>query len=143
MSEAFLGGSPNRTMASGPWRNGERRVRYSRARGQVLSSRPSVVSLALGAPGPLARSHPPRATQTRSHLHSQHQADEVHHHLLIGQLDADERQQAVECLVVLLYVCLLLTAQVDVSVELLGVLGVGRGGARPRGQVEVGGARRT
>lgn len=60
-------------------------------------------------------------------LNSQHQADEVYHHLLIGQLDADERQQAVESLVVLLYVGFLLTAQVDVSVELLGVLEMGMG----------------
>lgn len=50
------------------------------------------------------------------YLNSQHQSDEVHHHLLIGQLNADEGQQAVEGLVVLLDVCLLLTAQVDVSV---------------------------
>lgn len=62
----------------------------------------------------------------QSHLNSQHQADKVYHHLLVGQLNADESQQAVERLVVLLYVRFLLTAQVDVPVELLGVLEIGR-----------------
>lgn len=70
----------------------------------------------------------------RPHLNSQHQADEVHHHLLVGQLDAGQRQQAVQRLVVLLDVRFLLAAQVDVSVELLGVLEggtrAGTGGAR-------------
>ena len=52
---------------------------------------------------------------------------------LVGQLDADECQQAVERLVVLTYVRFLLTAQVDVSVELLGVLEKWvRVGARPQ-----------
>ena len=72
----------------------------------------------------------PMRCPPRSHLNSQHQADEVYHHLLIGQLNADESQQAVERLVVLLYVRLLLTAQVDVSVELLGMLGLGEGGGK-------------
>lgn len=46
----------------------------------------------------------------RPYLNGQHQSDEVHHHLLIGQLNADECQQAIECLIVLLDVRLLLTA---------------------------------
>lgn len=73
------------------------------------------------------QSQPVCAACMRPHLNSQHQADEVYHYLLVGQLDADERQQAVESLVVLLYVGFLLTAQVDVSVELLGVLEMGMG----------------
>lgn len=81
---------------------------------------------------------------TRPHLNSQHQADEVYHHLLVGQLNADERQQAIERLVMLLYVRFLLTAQVDVSVELLGVLETGDkgGGQAPVGRVGTGEARR-
>ena len=104
-------------------------------------------SFVLGQTGPLPRSQPPSPLGPAPggpHLNSQHQADQVHHHLLVGQLDADERQQAVQRLVVLLDVRLLLTAQVDVSVELLGVLERGGkgGGKATAGTVGAGGARR-
>lgn len=57
-----------------------------------------------------------------AYLQGQRQADEVHHHLLIGQLHAEEAQQGEEGLVVLPPAAQLLAAQVDVSVELLPVL---------------------
>lgn len=56
------------------------------------------------------------------YLQGQCQANKVHHHLLIGQLHAEETQQSEEGLVVFTATALLLTAQVDVSVELLSVL---------------------
>lgn len=56
------------------------------------------------------------------HLQGERQANEVHHHLFVGQLHAEKTQQREEGLVVLLAAALLLTAQVDVSVELLSVL---------------------
>ena len=64
-------------------------------------------------PSPWSSSSP---AHIRPHLNSQHQSDEVHHHLLVGQLNAYEGQQAIECLIVFLDVRLLLTAQVDVPV---------------------------
>lgn len=59
---------------------------------------------------------------TTANLQGKRQANEVHHHLLVGQLHAEETQQSVEGFVVLLAAALLLTAQVDVSVQLLTVL---------------------
>lgn len=56
------------------------------------------------------------------HLQGQRQANEVHHHLFVGQLHAEETQQSVEGFVVLLAAALFLTAQVDVAVQLLTVL---------------------
>lgn len=58
----------------------------------------------------------------RRYLQGQRQADEVHHHLLIGQLHTEEAKQREEGLVVLPPAAQLLAAQVDVSVELLSVL---------------------
>ena len=60
-------------------------------------------------------------------LQGEGQPDEVHHHLLVGQLHAEQSQQVVEVLVVLPPAALLLAAQVDVAVELLAVL-QGEGG---------------
>lgn len=108
---------------------------------KFLGSRTSVKLLLLSpltGAWPKRSSSPPSQTlhpaRPRPHLNSQHQADEVHHHLLVGQLDAGQRQQAVQRLVVLLDVRFLLAAQVDVSVELLGMLEggtrAGTGGAR-------------
>ena len=66
------------------------------------------------------------STREPAHLQGERQPDEVHHHLLVGQLHAEQGQQVVEVLVVLPPAALLLAAQVDVAVELLAVLqGVG------------------
>lgn len=56
------------------------------------------------------------------YLQGKRQANEVHHHLFIGKFYTEKTQQSEEGLVVLLAAALLLTAQVDVSVELLSVL---------------------
>lgn len=56
------------------------------------------------------------------YLQGKRQANEVHHHLFIGQLHTEETQQSEEGLVVLPTAALLLAAQVDVSVQLLAVL---------------------
>lgn len=66
------------------------------------------------------------------YLQGQRQADEVHHHLLVGQLHAEEAQQGEEGLVVLPPAAQLLAAQVDVPVELLSVLRREEGGAGVR-----------
>lgn len=59
------------------------------------------------------------------YLQGERQANEVHHHLFIGQLHAEKTQQSEEGLVVLPTAALLLAAQVDVSVQLLAMLRVG------------------
>lgn len=59
---------------------------------------------------------------THLDLQSEGQADEVHHHFLVGQLHAEKAQKCKEGLVVLLSAGLLLTVQVDVSIQLLSVL---------------------
>ncbi len=58
----------------------------------------------------------------RAHLQSECHTDQVHHHLFIGQLHADEGQEWVELLKVRLHAALVLTAQVDVSIQVLGML---------------------
>lgn len=58
----------------------------------------------------------------RAHLQSECHTDQVHHHLFIGQLHADEGQEWVELLKVRLHAALFLTAQVDVSIQVLGML---------------------
>lgn len=73
------------------------------------------------------------ATSLPSYLQGQRQADEVHHHLLVGQLHAEEAQQGEEGLVVLPPAAQVLAAQVDVSVELLSVLQWEEGGEGVRG----------
>lgn len=65
---------------------------------------------------------PTGVTSCHGYLQGQRQADEVHHHLLVGQLHTEEAQQGEEGLVVLPPAAQLLAAQVDVSVELLAVL---------------------
>lgn len=62
------------------------------------------------------------------YLQGECQANEVHDHFLVGQLHAEKTQQGKEALVVLPTAALLLTAQVDVSVQLLAVLRGGGGG---------------
>lgn len=57
-----------------------------------------------------------------SHLQGQGEANEIHHHLLVSELHADQSQERVEHLEVRLHAALLLTRQVNVSVELLGML---------------------
>lgn len=65
------------------------------------------------------------------YLQGECQANEVDHHLFVGQLHAEETQQSKEGLIVPPAAALLLAAQVDVSVELLSVLwGVGGGCTR-------------
>lgn len=59
---------------------------------------------------------------TYRYLQGECQANEVHHHLFVGQLHAEKTQQSKERLIMLPAAALLLTAQVDVSVELLSVL---------------------
>lgn len=56
------------------------------------------------------------------HLQGQSQADQVHDDVLIGQLDGEDGERGKEQLKVLVDVVLLLTAQVDVAVQLLPVL---------------------
>lgn len=78
------------------------------------------------------------------YLQGQRQADEVHHHLLVGQLHTEETQQGEEGLVVLPPAAQLLAAQVDVSVELLSVLQSEGGGSRNEGRsTQVGGLQRS
>lgn len=55
-------------------------------------------------------------------LQGKSQANEVHHHLFIGQLHTEKTQQSEEGLVVLSTAAWLLTAHVDVSVQLLAML---------------------
>lgn len=64
------------------------------------------------------------------YLQGECQANEVDHHLFVGQLHAEETQQSKEGLIVSPAAALLLTAQVDVSVELLSVLWGGEGCTR-------------
>lgn len=51
-----------------------------------------------------------------AHLQSEDQSNQVHHHLLVGQLHTQDGQQGEESPVVVLPAVLLLTGQVDVSV---------------------------
>lgn len=62
---------------------------------------------------------------SRGYLQGEGQAYEVHHHLFVSQLHAEDAQQSEEGLVVLPPAALLLAAQVDVSVQLLAVLSAG------------------
>lgn len=55
-------------------------------------------------------------------LQGKSQANEVHHHLFIGQLHTEKTQESEEGLIVLSAAAWLLTAHVDVSVELLAML---------------------
>lgn len=55
-------------------------------------------------------------------LQGHSQADQVHHDVLVGQLDGEDGQRGEEQLEVLVDVVFLLTAQVDVAVQLLPVL---------------------
>lgn len=57
-----------------------------------------------------------------TNLQGECQANEVHHHLFIGQLHAEKTQQSKEGLIVLSTTTRLLTAHVDVSVQLLAML---------------------
>lgn len=56
------------------------------------------------------------------YLQSQDQSDQVHHHLLIGQFHTEYSQQGDEGLVVTPPTAFLLTGEVDVPVETLGML---------------------
>lgn len=56
------------------------------------------------------------------YLQSQGQTDEVHHHLLVGQLHGEEGQQGEDRLEVAGGAVLLLAHQVDVAVQPLGIL---------------------
>lgn len=58
----------------------------------------------------------------RQYLQCECQANEIHHHLFVCQLHTEKAQQSEKGLVVLPTTALLLTAQVDVSVQLLAVL---------------------
>lgn len=60
--------------------------------------------------------------QIHPNLQGECQANEVHHHLFIGQLHTEKTQQSEEGLIVLSTAARLLTAHVDVSVQLLAVL---------------------
>lgn len=64
----------------------------------------------------------PRYQCLPSYLQGKSQPDEVHHHLLIGQLNGEHGQGSEEQLKVLVTVVLLLTAQVDVTIQLLPML---------------------
>lgn len=57
-----------------------------------------------------------------SYLQGKSQPDEVHHHLLIGQLNGEHSQGSEEQLKVLVTVVLFLAAQEDVTVQLLPML---------------------
>ena len=65
---------------------------------------------------------PVKAMPNRLYLQSQSQADEVHHHLLGGQLYGEESQQGEERLEVALGAVLLIAHQVDVAEQPLGIL---------------------
>lgn len=56
------------------------------------------------------------------HLQCHSQADQVHDDVLIGQLDGEDGERGEEQLEVLVDVVFLLTAQVDVAVQLLPML---------------------
>lgn len=55
-------------------------------------------------------------------LQGKGQANEVHHHLLVGQLHAEKTQKCEERLIVLPTAVRLLAAHVNMSVELLAML---------------------
>lgn len=63
-----------------------------------------------------------RMVEELLHLQGHSQADQVHDDLLVGQLDGQDGQRGEEQLEVLVDVVFLLTAQVDVAVQLLPVL---------------------
>lgn len=67
------------------------------------------------------------------YLQCQCQANEVHHYLFICQFHTEKAQQSEKGLVVLPTAAMLLTAQVDVSVQLLAVLRV----EDPQGELKV------
>lgn len=78
------------------------------------------------------------------YLQGQCQADEVHHHLLVGQLHTEEAQQGEEGLVVLPPAAQVLAAKVDVSVELLSMLqSEGRGAQMKDEPCKVGGLQQS
>lgn len=56
------------------------------------------------------------------YLQSEDQSDQVHHHLLIGQFHTEYGQQGDEGLVVAPPTAVLLTGQVNMSVETLSML---------------------
>lgn len=62
------------------------------------------------------------ASEELLHLQGHSQPDQVHHDLLVGQLDGEDGERGEEQLKVLVDVVFLLTAQVDVAVQLLPVL---------------------
>lgn len=62
------------------------------------------------------------ASEELLHLQGHSQSDQVHHDLLVGQLDGEDGERGEEQLKVLVDVVFLLTAQVDVAVQLLPVL---------------------